>query len=63
MSLDVETPSEKGPGTGLCANPWCQDAALPDDEFCGNCLLEVEAMLAELEPPDFWRPTGECQDC
>lgn len=35
--------------TGICSRPWCQDAALPDDEFCAECLLEVEAMLAELE--------------
>lgn len=40
------------PETGLCANSWCQDAALPDDEFCRECFLDVERLLAELEPDE-----------
>lgn len=32
--------------TGLCVNTWCDDAALPDEEFCRDCFasaLEAEA--------------------
>lgn len=36
-------------GTGLCTR--CREnEALPDDEWCGSCTLEIEAMLAEFEP-------------
>lgn len=59
MSATLER--DEHPETGLCVNEWCQDAALPDDEFCAECLLEAERILAELEP-DFWRPTGECPE-
>lgn len=63
MSLDAEHDvTEAQPGTGLCE--LCgEDAALPNDDFCRECLLEVEAALAQVERPDFWRPTGECPEC
>lgn len=38
---------EPAPATGLCANSWCDDEALPDDELCASCrdelLVEDEA--------------------
>lgn len=48
MILDRD-PGDEHPETGLCVNAWCENAALPDDEFCAECLLEVERILAELE--------------
>ena len=35
--------------TGLCARPWCDDAAIPDGEFCPECEGDVAVMLAEFE--------------
>lgn len=34
--------------SGLCSRPWCEDAALPNEEFCRECLLDILAMEAEL---------------
>lgn len=37
---------------GLCFNPWCDDAALPDNDLCRECLMEVQQMLAAHEPEE-----------
>lgn len=48
VSLDAEHTTEASPGTGLCE--ICgEDAALPNDDLCRECLLEVELALAEIE--------------
>lgn len=36
------------PETGLCARPWCDDAALPGEEYCKECLFEVLAIESEI---------------
>lgn len=51
MSLDHETPAvneELHLETGLCARPWCEDAALPNEEFCADCLADVLAIEDQL---------------
>ena len=34
-------------------------AAAPDDEWCDNCILEVELLMAEVEGPNGDEPTAE----
>lgn len=36
------------PDTGLCERPYCDDAALPGEEFCADCLREILALEEEL---------------
>ena len=49
MSLDAEHDVSKNtPGTGLC-DICGDDAALPNEDLCRECLLEVETALAEIE--------------
>lgn len=39
-----ETPVETHPeSTGLCASPFCDDAALPGEEYCRECFAELVA--------------------
>jgi hypothetical protein len=33
--------------TGLCARPWCSDAALPEMDYCANCEGDVENLRLE----------------
>ncbi len=30
---------------GLCTRHWCDDAALPDEEYCRDCFDELAAIL------------------
>ena len=36
--------------TGLCALPWCEDAAMPNGDLCPSCEQEIAATLPEEEP-------------
>lgn len=33
--------------TGLCVNTWCDDVALPEEEFCRDCFADALAAEAE----------------
>lgn len=60
MTEAVHEPHEPHLETGLCVNTWCNDAALPDEEFCRDCYagaLEAEAELLTRE--EKW-PSYEC---
>lgn len=53
MSLDAEIETtEEQPSTGLCANGWCQDAALPDQDLCRECLLDLLEFTVEEDSDD-----------
>lgn len=36
------------PETGLCDRPYCDDLALPGEEYCRDCLREIMTWEAEI---------------
>lgn len=37
---DETTHEQHRSATGLCASEWCDDAALPGEEYCRECIAE-----------------------
>lgn len=40
------------PETGLCERPYCDDVALPGEEFCRECLRDIFTMELDLFEED-----------
>ena len=40
-------PGDEHISSGICSNPWCENAATPDDELCAACIEDFDEETGE----------------